>query len=202
MAGYGNILGEKGDNYGYDRSPGSNPFSSPRDVEMQQYSSGYGKEWGSPTDGGDIFDECDRLTSEIGSLRKGLNELISTHRALMIDAGPSGESAASRFQAANSELMKSTRAVVEKVRLLKSRPDATNPQNTAQVALVDSRMKEFMADYRKEEEQMHTEMEGQQVRQYRIAVPDASDEEAREVVRQPNQGIFQQAVCPFSFYSL
>jgi syntaxin 1B/2/3 len=138
----------------------------------------------------DILEQCtqiDRAISDIESRLqnfKGLQSRILSDRAAITD-----------LDGASSDLMTQYRNLAARMKKIKSDPDSGSPRNVAQVGRVDRRLKSAINEFQRLESDFRSQMRDQQARQYRIVNPNATEEEVREVVEDPNAQVFQQAVC-------
>ena len=153
-------------------------------VEMQPYGNKGG------ADPNAILNECrevdralDQLDSQLDNLERQFKQVLA--RPDM----PSGE-----ITNLSSQIMTGYRALVTRVKNIKSKPESGNPRNAPQVGKVDRRLKATINKYQNLEAEFRRDSQAAAERQYRIVKPDATDEEVRQAVEDPDAPIFQQAV--------
>ncbi|SPO02174.1 related to putative snare protein syn [Cephalotrichum gorgonifer] len=176
--------GARNNNYG-----GNNVEMAP----MQSGSGGYG---GSSNGGNSILNECSDIDRGIGQVEQNLNQLRNLHRAALGDTDTSSNSRVNRdVDALSSETMALYRSLVDRVRKVKSSPEASQPMNSRQVERVDRSLKAAINQYQTVEADFRREMQGQIARQFRIVRPDATDEEVSRAVDGAEGGqVFTQAL--------
>jgi syntaxin 1B/2/3 len=95
----------------------------------------------------------------------------------------------------SADIMSGYRGLGDRVRRIKSQPDASNSRNKAQVEALDRRIRKAIQHYQTQESQFRKEVQEQQRRQYLIVRPDASEAEIREATEAGGDTqIFQQAL--------
>jgi syntaxin 1B/2/3 len=150
------------------------------------------------TDGNDILNSCQAIDRTIDELEERLQNLQGLHNRVLNDRATNAE-----VDRTNSEIMNAYRALGDRLKKVKSKPDSGSPRNAPQVGRVDRRLKKAINDYQRVESDFRKQMQEQQARQYRIVRPEATDAEVQEAVEDPNVQVFQQAVSfvsgPFSF---
>lgn len=150
---------------------------------MQSYS-------GAGADPNAILNECRDVDRALDDLDAQLNNLDRVFKqSLARPDMPSGE-----INNLSSQIMTGYRALVTRVKNIKSKPDSGHPRNAPQVGKVDRRLKATINRYQTLESDFRRESQAAAERQYRIVRPDATDEEVREAVADPDAPIFQQAV--------
>jgi syntaxin 1B/2/3 len=156
------------------------------DVEMQPYSQSGG------ADPNAILNDCrevdralDQINSQLDNLERAFKQSISRPDL------PSSE-----ITALSSQVMTEYRALVNRVKNIKSQPESGNPRNAPQVGRVDRRLKSLIQRYQNLEAEFRKDSQAAAERQYRIVKPDATEQEVREACADPDTPIFQQAVRP------
>lgn len=158
-------------------------------MEMQDLNGGPGGALGQ--DPSAILNECRDIDGAIDNLERQLQELQSLQRRFTT----SNELGSDQINSMGSSIMDSYRALGQRVKKIKSLPESGNQRNSAQVGRVDRRLKKAINTYQTVESEFRRRVREQQERQYRIVRPDATEEEVRQACEEPNQQIFQQAVC-------
>lgn len=154
-------------------------------LEMQSYSGG-------GADPNAILNECrevDRALDQLDSQLTNLDRVFKQSLARADVSGSKGE-----IEGLSSQIMTAYRALVSRVKNIKSKPESGSPRNAPQVGKVDRRLKATINRYQSLEADFRRESQQAAERQYRIVRPDASDEEVREAVSDPSAPIFQQAL--------
>ena len=151
---------------------------------MQNYGGGGG------ADPNAILNECRDIDRALDELDEQLSNLERTFKQVLARPDmPSGE-----INGLSSQIMTTYRALVARVKKIKSKPESGNPRNAPQVGKVDRRLKTTINRYQTLEAEFRRDSQAAAERQYRIVRPDATDEEVREAVADPDAPIFQQAV--------
>jgi syntaxin 1B/2/3 len=144
-----------------------------------------------------ILNECRDIDSGINTVEQNLEQLRMIQQRTLDDADSSASSQANRqLDALSSETMALYRTLTERVRQVKSSPEARSPRNSAQVGRVDRRLKAAIQQYQQVESQFQKRTRDQMARQYRIVRPEASEQEVRAAVEDTSSGgqVFQQAL--------
>ncbi|KAH7321343.1 t-SNARE [Stachybotrys elegans] len=143
-----------------------------------------------------ILNECRDIDRGIDEVERNLESLRMLQQRTLDDADSSSSSASNRqLDGLSSETMALYRTLTDRVRTVKSNPESRSPKNGPQVGRVDRRLKQAIQQYQQVESQFRKRTQDQMARQYRIVRPDASPEEVRDAVEDPNGGqIFSQAL--------
>ena len=148
---------------------------------------------GQPAQGADpnaILNECREVDRAITDLESQLDNLKQVFGQVLARPDmPSGE-----INNLSSQIMTSYRGLVGRVKNIKSKPESGSPRNAPQVGKVDRRLKETINKYQKLEAKFRADSMAAAERQYRIVSPNATDEEVKLAVQDPEAPIFQQAV--------
>jgi syntaxin 1B/2/3 len=162
------------------------------DVEMQPLT-GADPDSNAPR-GGDpnaILNDCRAVSRAIDDLENRLEELKRMQRNFVGGTGTSNRD----VDNLSADIMSGYRGLGDRVRRIKSQPDASNPRNKAQVEALDRRIRKAIQHYQTQESQFRKEVQEQQRRQYLIVRPDASESEIREATEAGGDTqIFQQAL--------
>ena len=149
--------------------------------------------YGQPQGGADpnaILNECREVDRALDQIDGQLDNLERTFKQVLARPDmPSGE-----ISNLSSQIMTGYRALVSRVKNIKSKPESGNPRNAPQVGKVDRRLKTTINRYQNLESEFRRDSQAAAERQYRIVRPDASEEEVRQAVEDPSAPIFQQAV--------
>lgn len=147
-----------------------------------------------------ILNECRSIDKGIDEVEQNLGQLRMLQDRALADADTSASSATKRqLDALGSQTMSMYRSLVERVRTIKSHPDAHSAKNSPQVGRVDRRLKQVIQQYQQIEAAFRKKNQEQMARQYRIVRPDADENEVRQAVEDPNGGaVFSQALMQSS----
>lgn len=171
--------GDRYNNYSQGR------YDDPSSVEMQPYG-----QQGGGADPNAILNECrdiDRALDQIDSQLANLERLFK--QVLARPDMPSSE-----ITSLSNQIMTGYRGLVSRVKNIKSKPESGNPRNSPQVGKVDRRLKATINKYQVLEAEFRKDSQAAAERQYRIVRPDATDDEVRQAVEDPDTPIFQQAL--------
>lgn len=174
-----NVGGDRYNNY----SQGH--YDQPSSVEMQQFG-----QQGGGADPNAILNECrdiDRALDQIDSQLANLERMFK--QVLARPDMPSGE-----ITNLSTQIMTGYRGLVSRVKNIKSKPESGNPRNAPQVGKIDRRLKATINKYQVLEADFRKDSQAAAERQYRIVRPDATDDEVRQAVEDPDAPIFQQAL--------
>ncbi|KZM19665.1 uncharacterized protein EKO05_0004384 [Ascochyta rabiei] len=154
-------------------------------LEMQNY--------GQPAGGADpnaILNECREVDRALDDLDGQLGNLERVFRQVLARPDmPSGE-----INNLSTQIMTGYRGLVSRVKNIKSKPESGSPRNAPQVGKIDRRLKATINKYQTLEADFRRDSQAAAERQYRIVRPDATEEEVREAVADPEAPIFQQAL--------
>ncbi|KAF2659324.1 t-SNARE [Lophiostoma macrostomum CBS 122681] len=174
---------EEEDDHGRYNNYAQGRYADP--VELQTYGQASGG-----ADPNAILDECrevdralDQIDGQLGNLERIFKQVLA--RPDM----PSGE-----VTALSSQVMTGYRALVARVKNIKSKPESGNPRNAPQVGKLDRRLKATINKYQNLEADFRRDSVAAAARQYRIVKPDATDEEVQKASEDPSAPIFQQAL--------
>jgi syntaxin 1B/2/3 len=137
----------------------------------------------------------DRILNETLDIDHAVTDLESRHNVyksltsrILTDRATLPE-----LEMASSSIMSQYRALIKRMRGIKSKPEAGSPRNAMQVGRVDRRLKASMGEFQRIEKDFRSQMREQQSRQYRIVNPDATEQEIAQSVDASTQ-VFQQAL--------
>ncbi|KAF2728523.1 t-SNARE [Polyplosphaeria fusca] len=154
-------------------------------VEMQPY--------GGQAAGADpnaILNECREVDRALDQINQQLDTLERTFKQVLARPDmPAGE-----INNMSTNIMTGYRALVTRVKNIKSKPESGNSRNAPQVGKVDRRLKSTIQRYQTLEADFRRDSRSAAERQYRIVRPDATEEEVQQAVEDPSQPIFQQAL--------
>jgi syntaxin 1B/2/3 len=138
-----------------------------------------------------ILNDCRAVSRAIDDLENRLDELKRMQRTFVGGTGASNRD----VDNLSADIMSGYRGLGDRVRRIKSQPDASNSRNKAQVEALDRRIRKAIQHYQTQESQFRKEVQEQQRRQYLIVRPDASEAEIREATEAGGDTqIFQQAL--------
>ncbi|OAA63226.1 syntaxin [Akanthomyces lecanii RCEF 1005] len=146
--------------------------------------------------GNAILNECRKIDGEIGEIERNLEELRQLQQRTLNDADSSSSSAANReLDARSDDTMSLYHKLTERIRTIKSNPEALTPKNKPQVGRVERRLKQAIQQYQQLESSFQKNTQDQIARQYRIVRPDASKQEVEAAIQDPtNNQVFSQAL--------
>lgn len=194
--GYGG--GGYGQSNPYDNRGGSyeNPpptYGQAHDVEMQPLAYN-GAPYSAPEpqrDPNAILNDCRAVSRAVDDLEGRLNELQRLQKNFISGSGASNKD----VDGLSADIMSGYRGLADRVKRIKSQPDASNPRNKAQVDALDRRIRKAINHYQQVESQFRKEVQEQQRRQYLIVNPNATEQEIRQVTEAGGDTqIFQQAL--------
>ena len=150
----------------------------------------YGGQPAQSADPNAILNECREVDRAIDDLNSQLKQLQNVFGQVLARPDmPSGE-----INNISSQIMTSYRNLVNRVKNIKSKPESGSPRNAPQVGKVDRRLKGTLETYQKIEAEFRKNSRAAAERQHRIVAPNATDDEVKEAVQDPEAPIFQQAV--------
>lgn len=150
----------------------------------------YGGQPARSADPNAILNECREVDRALDDLDGQLANLERVFRQVLARPDmPSGE-----INNLSTQIMTGYRGLVSRVKNIKSKPESGSPRNAPQVGKVDRRLKATINKYQTLEADFRRDSQAAAERQYRIVRPDATEEEVREAVADPDAPIFQQAV--------
>jgi len=180
-------------NQGYNNSQSQYGRPQRSDVEMQPLT-GADATYDSNAPRGDpnaILNDCRAVARAIDDLENRLDELKRMQRNFVGGTGTSNRD----VDNLSADIMSGYRGLGDRVRRIKSQPEASNARNKAQVDALDRRIRKAIQHYQTQESQFRKEVQEQQRRQYLIVRPDASEAEIREATEAGGDTqIFQQAL--------
>ncbi|KAF4541831.1 Protein transport protein SSO2 [Lasiodiplodia hormozganensis] len=179
---YGGNDGGYGDKNGY-----SNPFTEP-DYEMQAMNNGgFAQQAADPNA---ILNDCQAIDRALDQIDSQLEQLTRLHKSAVNEPLVYKN----QIDNLNNEIMTGYRGLVDRMRRIKGMPESGEPRNKPQVGRVDRRLKSTINKFQEVESKFRKELQESQARQYRIVRPDATDDEVKQAVEDPNAQIFQQAM--------
>ncbi|KAF2192276.1 t-SNARE [Zopfia rhizophila CBS 207.26] len=159
-------------------------YDDPGAVEMQPYGQSAG------ADPNAILNECREVDRALDQINGQLDNLGRVFKAALAQPDkPSGE-----ISSLSSQIMTGYRALVTRVKNIKSKPESGSPRNAPQVGKVDRRLKQTINRYQTLEAEFRRESQAATARQYLIVNPNATDEEVQQAVENPTAQVFQDAL--------
>ncbi|KAK5104851.1 hypothetical protein LTR62_002777 [Meristemomyces frigidus] len=182
----------------YGRGYGANQgYSQQHDVEMQPLNGEAApySQTGTPLNGqrdpNAILNDCRQVGRAIDDLESRLPELQRLQKNFANGQGASN----AQIDSLSADIMTGYRGLADRVRRIKSQPEASNPRNKAQVEALDRRIRKAINAYQQTESVFRKEVQEQNIRQYKIVRPDATAAELDEVANSAGDvQIFQQAL--------
>jgi syntaxin 1B/2/3 len=143
-----------------------------------------------------ILNECRDIDRGIDTVEQNLEQLRMIQQRTLDDVDSSGSSAANRqLDSLSADTMSLYRELTERVRTIKSSPEASSAKNNPHVTRIDRRLKAAITQYQQVESQFRKRTQDQMARQYRIVRPDASEQEIQAAVEDTTGGqVFSQAM--------
>ncbi|KAL7945147.1 t-SNARE [Trichoderma barbatum] len=143
-----------------------------------------------------IRNECRDISNTVRQIESNLEQIKVLQSRVLSDADSSSSSQSNRqLDALTTETMASYRALAERVRQVKSKPEGRSATNSGHVDRVDREVKAVITKYQGVESEFQAAVKQQMGRQYRIVNPEATEEEVQAAVNDPGNGqIFQQAM--------
>ena len=158
----------------------NNPFDDP-----------YSERHAAPFDPNAILNNCREVGKVIDELEGRLRELQRVQRQFTSGTGSTNK----EIDAMGADMMATYRALAERVKRIKSQPDANQPRNEAQVNALDRRIRKAINNFQTVESQFRKDIQEQQRRQYLIVNPEATEAEIKEATEAGGDTqIFQQAL--------
>jgi syntaxin 1B/2/3 len=150
----------------------------------------YGGQPAQSADPNAILNECREVDRALADLDAQLERLKNVFGQVLARPDmPSGE-----INDLSSQIMTSYRNLVNRVKNIKSKPESGSPRNAPQVGKVDRKLKGTLETYQRIEANFRADSKAAAERQYRIVAPDATEQEVKAAVADPEAPIFQQAV--------
>lgn len=163
-------------------------FTEP-DYEMQAMNNGgFAQQAADPNA---ILNDCQAIDRALDQIDSQLEQLTRLHKSAVNEPLVYKN----QIDNLNNEIMTGYRGLVDRMRRIKGMPESGEPRNKPQVGRVDRRLKSTINKFQEVESKFRKELQESQARQYRIVRPDATDDEVKQAVEDPNAQIFQQAVC-------
>ncbi|KAF2815210.1 t-SNARE [Mytilinidion resinicola] len=158
-------------------------YDEQSDVEMQPFN-------GAGVDPNAILNDCREVDRSLDQINSQLDNLERAFKQSI--ARP--DQSTSEVTSLSSQVMTGYRALVSRVKNIKSKPESGSPRNAPQVGRVDRRLKQTINRYQTMEADFRRDSQAAAERQYRIVKPDATEAEVREACENPDTPIFQQAL--------
>ncbi|KAE8447060.1 hypothetical protein EG329_011195 [Mollisiaceae sp. DMI_Dod_QoI] len=140
-----------------------------------------------------ILNACREIDRGILEIENALEMLQTAQRGFLNDAS-GNKQAFEQLEDSNASTMALYRNLVGKLKNIKQKPESGSPRNAPQVGKVDRQLKVTINKYQQVDRDFRKKLEEQAARQYRIVRPDATEEEVRQAVEEPNQQMFAQAL--------
>ncbi|SMQ50536.1 unnamed protein product [Zymoseptoria tritici ST99CH_1A5] len=138
-----------------------------------------------------ILNDCRAVGRAIDDLESRLTDLQRVQRNFVSGTGGSNK----EVDSLSADIMSGYRGLADRVKRIKSQPDARSPRNNAQVEALDRRIRKAINHYQTVESSFRKDVQEQQRRQYLIVRPDATESEIREATEAGGDTqIFQQAL--------
>lgn len=151
-----------------------------------------GSQFGRQANPNQILNACGEITKGINKIKDNLGEIQTLQAAALND--PNGTRVGDVEKKA-TEILAMYHDLTTKVKAIRQMPESGAPRNAPQVGKVRRDLQNTYQDYMQIDRQFRQRSNEQSARQYRIVRPDASEQEVREAVENPeSQQVFQQAM--------
>lgn len=144
-----------------------------------------------------ILNECREIGQGIDGIESNLNQLRMLQDRTLNETDSSSSGTTRELDNLSADTMSMYRELTDRVRKMKSSPDAKTPKNAPQVGRIDRRLKNAIQQYQEVEAAFRKKIRLQMERQYRIVRPDAEQPEVDEAVEDMAAGgqqVFTQAM--------
>lgn len=145
-----------------------------------------------------LLDECRAIDQEITAAERNIDQIRLLQNQSLSDAEGANSYASQHLETLSSETMDLYRRLTQRVRELKSRPEAQQARYAGQVSRVDKRLKDAINQYHGAQATFRQKTQEQMARQYRIVRPDAGEDEVRAAVEDGGYGaggqVFSEAL--------
>ncbi len=176
-------------------------------MEMGPVNGQTGNSYGAPPaqDPNAILNKCREIDSGIQELRRDFGQIRSLQQAAIED--PDISRGTAKLDAKVTEVVNLYRSLVDRIKKVKQQKESGDPRNRPQVERVNRNLTAAINEYQELDREFRQKVRDQKARQLRIVKPDASEQEVRAAVEDPNNDqIFSQAVsiifCCFGFRTL
>jgi syntaxin 1B/2/3 len=167
------------------------PLSAGQNVEMAPLAQN-GSQFGRQANPNQILNACGEITKGINKIKDNLGEIQTLQAAALND--PNGTRVGDVEKKA-TEILAMYHDLTTKVKAIRQMPESGAPRNAPQVGKVRRDLQNTYQDDMQIDRQFRQRSNEQSARQYRIVRPDASEQEVREAVENPeSQQVFQQAM--------
>ncbi|KAL6877063.1 t-SNARE [Trichoderma novae-zelandiae] len=143
-----------------------------------------------------IRNECRDISNSVRQVESNLEQIKVLQSRVLSDVDSSSSSQSNRqLDALTTETMATYRALAERVRAVKSKPEGRSAMNSGHVDRVDREVKAVITKYQTVESEFQASVKQQMGRQYRIVRPEATEDEVQAAVDGTgNSQIFSQAL--------
>lgn len=154
-----------------------------------------GSQFGQQTNPNSILNACADVNRQISKINEAIASLQTMQKS-SLDAVSDMQQKRARKQIddLSSEIMSLFRKVTGDVKSIKQKPEASTPKNAPQVERLSREIVKVRRNYEQSDSNYRKELESQIARQVKIVRPDATDQEIRAAVEDPNSQIFSQAL--------
>ena len=149
--------------------------------------------------GGDsyaILNDCQDIDRGIDAVVRNIDQIKYLQQRSLDDPDGSRDTKNNReMRALNDDTQALTSSLKDRIQKIKSRPEAGETSNSAQVTRVNGKLQRAIQEKQKADADFRRKLQEQNERQYRIVRPDASEAEVREACADPaGMQVFSQAV--------
>lgn len=142
-----------------------------------------------------ILNACSVVNRQMGKVNE-LITLLQVQRKLSLDAvnDTQQRNAKNQIDLLSTEIMSSFRYLTGQVKAIKQKPEASSPKNAPQVERLSREIMKLKQSYEMSDANFRKQLESQIARQVKIVHPDASEQEVRAAIEDPESQIFSQAL--------
>jgi len=138
----------------------------------------------------DILEHCRTIGHAIYEFESHIQSFETLQSRVLSD-----QASVTELDAALSDLLSLHQKIKAQIKEIQRNPESKAPGNSPQVGRLDRLLKSASDKVQVLQSNFRAHMREQQVRQYRIVNPNATEEEVKNAIEVPNTQIFQQAVC-------
>lgn len=165
-----------------------------QNVEMASLAQN-GSQFGQQANPNSILNSCADVNRQITKINETIASLqIMQKSSLDAVSDMQQKRARKQIDDLSSEIMSLFRKVTGDVKMIKQQPEASSSKNAPQVERLSREITKVRRNYEVSDSNYRKELEAQIARQVKIVRPDATDQEIRAAVEDPNSQIFSQAL--------
>lgn len=147
----------------------------------------------SDSKGGSIFDKCKAINTDVAALKSKIANLESVYRET-VSATSTVDALRHRADDLSYSIRAEYRALIERAKDVKRTPGASQPQYAAQINMMERNLQDVITTFQKVEKDFRAQLRQQAERQLTVARVDYSAQDIDQLVDNPTQQVFSQAV--------